>query len=633
MIKFLKYIILSLIQLIERYEYSNLELDENDINKKILSSLNLHDYEILTDTGWSRLSHFHVTQPYTIFRIKTKTGLELDAADNHIIFKEGLIDTFIKDIKIGDKIHVKNGLDEVTGIEILKYKVSMCDVTVADNNHRFYSNDILSHNTICSAIFITWYLIFNIDKNALILSNKFDTTKEIIDKARVIIENLPWFMKPGILKWDITNMKFDNGCRLVGQSTTGKAGISFTIHLLFLDEFAHVQEKIVESFFENVYPTLSSSQISRIIITSTPNGFNKFYEIYDAAVKGENEFKSYKVDWWQVPGRDEAWKLREINNLGGGIKGGEAFNRQYGNQFIASSSLLLDATALKKMDKASKKYVYREFDEFQDARVDVKNYLLWHPSFDVEQIELESNYWVFSVDIAEGNGGDNSVINIFQVVPMTHAEIASVISPGAMYDFFKLKQVGRFVSNEHVIEDFAKVLYILNYRLFYSENVKVIMEYNAYGAVLMKYLESVFPQDNGFDEESIVKFKHRHDAKTLSYGLKIKKDNKPILCQNFKKAVETGKMEITEYLTIYELSKFGKLANGTYGGQTGNDDLAMSSINCSEFLNTVDYADFIEELLDIIENPSHDYMEEKLYRGGEKTDGDLHYDIYELLNQ
>ena len=84
--------------------------------------------------------------------------------------------------------------------------------------------------TICSSIFIAWYLLFNIDKTALILANKGATTKEIIDKAKVILENVPFFLKPGILKYDVMNMKFDNGCRMGGQSTTGKAGIGFTIH-------------------------------------------------------------------------------------------------------------------------------------------------------------------------------------------------------------------------------------------------------------------------------------------------------------------------------------------------------------------------------------------------------------------
>ena len=214
--------------------------------------------------------------------------------------------------------------------------------------------------TICSSIFIAWYLLFNIDKTALILANKGATTKEIIDKAKVILENVPFFLKPGILKYDVMNMKFDNGCRMVGQSTTGKAGIGFTIHLLFLDEFAHIHHTFVDSFYENVYPTLSSSAVSRIIITSTPNGFNKFYEIYHAADGGFNEFAPFRVDWWQVPGRDDAWKEQEINNLGGE----EAFNRQYGNQFMAASSLLLEASSVKRLQKDKQDFIHHDFEYF-----------------------------------------------------------------------------------------------------------------------------------------------------------------------------------------------------------------------------------------------------------------------------
>ena len=190
--------------------------------------------------------------------------------------------------------------------------------------------------TICSSIFIAWYVLFNFDRNALILSNKGATTTEILDKGKVILENLPFFLKPGIIKYDVFNSKFDNGCRIIGQTTTKKAAIGFTIHLLFMDEFAHIPAQYLDSFYENVYPTVSASRKSKVIITSTPWGFNKFYEIYTAAEKGLNEFKPFRVDWWDVPGRDEAWMRQEVQNLGSE----EAFNRQYGNQFIASSSLL-----------------------------------------------------------------------------------------------------------------------------------------------------------------------------------------------------------------------------------------------------------------------------------------------------
>ena len=423
-----------------------------------------------------------------------------------------------------------------------KYAVVMTDEGIQQVKLRDYQKDMLRNfqndrfnivlaarqmgKTVTASIFNAWYVTFNMDKNTLLLANKSDSTKEIIDKAKTVIENLPFFMKPGIIKYDVMNVRCDNGCRLIGQSTTAKSGIGFTIHNLYLDEFAHVHPSIADSFYENVYPTLSSSKVSRITITSTPNGFNKFYQIYAAADRGDNEYLATRIDWWQHPDRDEAWYDRELANLGSI----EAFNKQYGNEFVSSSNLLLDPVDMKKMRKRMKPYVYHDFDEFDYISIDTKGFLEWDPNFDIDTCKDTENFWLFSVDIAEGNGGDSSVINIFKVAPMNSEEIKNVINPGAMYDFFKFEQVARFKSNEHVIEDFAKVLYTLAVDVFNSENVKMIVEYNTYGTVLFQYLRSIFPQRNDFDDEMIVKFRHRHDAKTIKPGIKLKSDNKAIFC-------------------------------------------------------------------------------------------------------
>ena len=523
-----------------------------------------------------------------------------------------------------------------------KYAVVMTDDGIQKVKLRDYQKEMLrnyQHNrfnivlaarqigkTVTSAIFVAWYLIFNIDKNALLLANKADTTKEIIDKTKVVIENVPFFLKPGIHKYDVMNMKLDNGCRLIGQSTTAKSGIGFTIHLLFLDEFAHIPPNIVDPFYENVYPTLSSSKVSRIIITSTPNGFNKFYEIYSGADSGQNEYKAFRVDWWQVPGRDDAWYKRELKNLGSE----EAFNRQYGNEFVSSSSLLLDPQEMKVLRKRMKKFEHVELDDFDNIHIDVSKHLFFDPAFDIETSKDENNYFLFSIDIAEGNGGDYSVINIFKVDPMSKKEIENVVSPGAMYDFFKLRQVGVFRSNEHPIEDFAKILYTLSIDVFNAENTKLIIEYNTYGSILIKYLQTVFPQRNDFDEEMILRFKHRHDSTALKPGIKVKADNKPIFCQNFKKLFSMNRIDIREWFTAKEASVFGKLKNGSYGAQMGNDDTIMTAITSTEFFGTTDYADFVEELLDVIEPNLHDHMETVLYKDVEDA-GDLQFDIYDLL--
>ena len=238
---------------------------------------------------------------------------------------------------------------------------------------------------------------------------------------------------------------------------------------------------------------------------------------------------------------------------------------------------------------------------------------------------------MFSVDIAEGNGGDYSVINMFEIVPMKKKQMKYVQNPGAMYDFFTLKQVGLFRSNEHVIEDFAKVLYTLSVEIFEPENVKLIIEYNTYGSILIKYLTTLFPQRNEFDEEMIVRFRHRHDARVLKPGIRVKSDNKAVMCQNLKKLVEGNRIDFTEHQTVTEASMFGTLSNGSYGAQHGNDDTLMTCVTITEFFLTVDYADFIEEVLDHIDEDLHNYMEKTLYKD-QNIDGDLQYDIYDLLN-
>ena len=523
-----------------------------------------------------------------------------------------------------------------------KYAVVMTDDGVQQVKLRDYQKQMLrdfQHNrfnivlasrqmgkTVTASIFNAWYITFNYDKTTLLLANKSESTKEIIDKAKVVVENLPFFMKPGIIKYDVMNVRSDNGCRLVGQSTTAKSGIGFTIHNLYLDEFAHIHPTIVDSFYENVYPTLSASKISRINITSTPNGFNKFYEIYSEAEKGNNEYVATRIDWWQHPDRDDAWYKRELGNLGSE----DAFNRQYGNEFTSSSSLLLSPGTMKHLRSNAKKFEWYDFEEFDNIHIDTKGYLGFDPDWDVEDAGNSQRYYLFSVDIAEGNGGDYSVINMFEVVPMEDDDIRNFVSPGAMYDFFKLKQVGVFKSNEHPIEDFAKILYTLAVDIFNVENTKLVIEYNTYGSILLKYLSTVFPGRNDFEDEMVLRFKHRHDAKTLKPGIRLKSDNKSVFCQNFKKLIEMNKLKLSDIDTVQEASLFGVLKNNSYGAQMGHDDIIMTAITATEFFGTTDYADYVEELLDIIDPEKHTLMEEVLYKESD-VQGDLQFDIYDLL--
>ena len=483
--------------------------------------------------------------------------------------------------------------------------------------------------TIMSAIYIAHYILFNFDRNVFLIANIQKTSKETMDKVKVILENLPFFLKPGIIKNDVMEMKFDNGCRIVTGATTKRAGISFTIHLLFLDEFAHVADNIQKEFYYNIYPTISSSKISRVIITSTPNGFNLFHDIYTAAEKGENEYTAWRIDWWDVPGRDQQWYKDTVANLGSE----EAFNLQYGNSFITADGRLLSPGHIERLQRVQEEdYVLREFEELIDLELDYEKYTGFRPDYDIDRIRDKNNFFLFSIDIAEGGGGssDYSIINIFEIDTIERNFFREISNPTSFQDFFGLKQIARFRSNELSIEDFSKIAYTLMFDIFYSENVKLVLELNTYGGEFLKTMQTIFPGTNEFDEEIVVKFKHKVDSRVSKMGLKVRADNKPIMAQKFKKYYHVGRFDLTDTLTVEEAVSFGKDKKGRYMGLMGHDDLIMTCINSGEFFTTMDYADFIDEKFELIDDDIRKEINEILDLA--ESDGDtLNYDIYDIV--
>lgn len=310
MFNFLKRIIIfsikKLIELIENHEYKNLSLDEDDIYKKILNSISL-DMRVKTDTGYQGASSIHITQPFKHYKICTK-DYKLDCADTHILFDEDFNGIFVDDLEIGNYIQTEFGIQEIISIDLLNFKSSMFDLSIDHPNHRFYTNGILSHNTISAAIFMLHHILFNNDKNIMIVANKGDTAVEIVDKIKSIYSLLPFYLKPGIKTWNQKSLTFDNGCRIKTSTRTKTPAIGFTIDVLYLDEFAHIPSNIIEPYYTAVYPTVSAITTSKIIITSTPNGMNLFHTLLTDSERPDGDplklnYNAIRVYWYEVPGR------------------------------------------------------------------------------------------------------------------------------------------------------------------------------------------------------------------------------------------------------------------------------------------------------------------------------------------
>lgn len=601
-----KKIILRLINLIEKIEYSNLILDQNDPSKKIINEYDI-DYNVMSDSGPVKAFKYLETQPYDVWFLELENGDRLDCADIHILFDENKKEVFVRDLSPGDFVMTTTGPSKVKYLENTGIPVSMVDLSIDHPDHRYYTNNILSHNSITSSIILVWYLLFNHDKNAMILANVGDTAEELMDKIKSIIKGLPFFLKPGMVVNNVMSMRFDNGCRILAKTTTKTSGIGFTIHFLYMDEFAHINSNFIESFFRSTYPTVSSSKVSRIIITSTPNGMNKFYEIYQGALKGDNSFNPIRVDWWQVPGRDEAWKQKEIGNLGSE----ELFNQEYGNQFLSSSSLLLGSNELRKIRANEVEYVWKEIDSLHYEGINYEN-LLWHPKFNLDEADSSGKKFVLSVDISAGVKGDFTVINIFKLSPLPKAIIESKTDFDDESDFFGLIQIGIFRDNEVKLEELVKITKNLAKNVFGVERVKLAIEMNFKGEL---FYEKIMSDDEFFDE-MILFTRHSESSKSMKPGIKYNEKNKMKYCELLRGLVREGRILVNEKKwTIPELFTFGLNSRGTYSSQTGHDDVAMTLVNLPALFDGYDFNQMSGDLFDELDNSYKELIVKKMENG------------------
>jgi hypothetical protein len=449
--------------------------------------------------------------------------------------------------------------------------------------------------TITTCIFLSWYLCFHFDKNVLVIANKRATSEEILDKTKTILRYLPFYMKPGVKVNNIGRMAFDNGCRIFAEACTETPAIGFTFDVIFADEFAHIPEKIARSFYKSILPTLSSIKDSKMLITSTANGLNLFYEIYDNAVKKKSDFVPLRVDWWQVPGRDEAWKQKWIGDLGSE----EAFNQEFGNQFVASSSFLLDGQSISFAKKCENKYEFREIDSLHDQDINYKD-LVWDYSFDFDyknsddRFRLGKRFFVMSIDLAEGANRDYTILNIFKLVPLSMGAIRRHKLYSGEVDFFGLKQIGVFRSNTVSISDFVKIVNSVVYDVLGEERVKIVLEMNYNG----NYFLELMSQHEDYFSELFVTTKHKSDDKVFKPGIKLNNQLKRIYCEDFRPEFRARRIILTHDLTIAEFTTFGVNEAGTYSNERGHDDLSMSTVNLMAFFKSAVFPDCVSEIWD-----------------------------------
>ena len=466
-----------------------------------------------------------------------------------------------------------------------------------------------SGKSTTTAIYCLWVILFNADKTGLILSKSGPAGVDLIKKIKDMYLYLPYHLKIGTMKWNQTEISFDNNSSISTESFSPTAGLGKTINFLILDEFAWCPPNDVELFYNNIIPTVTTISDANVCIMSTQNGFNLFYKLWKGAIEKTNIYAPFKVDWNQVPQynnetglwekRTVEWKEKMIGVLGSV----EAFYYQYGTQFSASDKCLVSRERIATLRDDAILYEERDYEltEIYGLGLQYPQSLKWDPTFDLN--DLKTSFFLILIDLAEGYGGDFTVFNIFKIVGKD-----------------QFQHVGYWRSNEVDLEHAALEFWLLAGQLFNGENCIWSLEWNTYGALfyrlLMDYNEDDYEVEtkwrfnivnDGIELSNFVQYKksamdeqiigRTGSSSRFIPGIKFTSGNKGTACSLLKTLFEKGQVNTRDIVTLGELENFeDKNGNGTYKASYGHDDLIMTFVQIPMVMQTGKYTSLLEDI-------------------------------------
>jgi hypothetical protein len=116
-------------------------------NKKFVDVIDTEEWEVETDSGWRSIKRIGKTVKYEKWQIKTKSH-DLVCADEHIVFLHDFSEVYVKDLQPGDILITQSGNEPLISVEKTGEFIHMYDLEVDHEDHRYWTNGILSHNTL-----------------------------------------------------------------------------------------------------------------------------------------------------------------------------------------------------------------------------------------------------------------------------------------------------------------------------------------------------------------------------------------------------------------------------------------------------------------------------------------------------
>ena len=387
-----------------------------------------------------------------------------------------------------------------------------------------------SGKSITSCAYLLWYILFNPEVTVAVLANKGAIAREMIARIVTMLESVPFFLQPGVKILNKGNIEFGNDSKIVAAATSSSSIRGMSINMLYLDEFAFVED--AETFYTATYPVITSGKDSKVIITSTANGVgNMFHKIYESAIHDQSEYKPFTINWYDVPGRDEAWKQQTIANTS------EAqFEQEYGNSFLGTGNTLVNSNTLLGLKALEADWTKDEVRVYERPK--------------------EGREYICTVDVSKGRGLDYSTFSIFDVTE----------SP--------FRQVCTYRDNS-----VSPMLYpdLLNKYCRPYNDALIIIENNAEGGMVATQLHYDIEYPNVFVQGM---------TKADDIGVTMSRRIKRIGCSTMKELLEENRLIVVDRHTITELMTFVNKGSSFEADKGYHDDMVMNLVLFSWFITT-----------------------------------------------
>lgn len=501
-----------------------------------------------------------------------------------------------------DPFYFAEGHMSIINVDQGKIKIKLYDYqreiiqSALDNRRTVAECARQSGKTTAITVFVLWYILFNKDKTVAILANKAETAREILSRIQMAYENLPHWLQQGVVEWNKGKFELENGSRVIAGATTSNNFRGYAINMLLIDEAAFIENW--ENFFTSVFPTITSGQTTKIVLVSTVNGLNHFWEITKLARlqntedhKNWNGYNLISVPWTRVPGRDQKWYNETLAGLNFNH---ERFSQEYENRYLGSSGTLIAGWKLETMNP-------------------VLPIVPKSSGVSMWEKPVKGRMYIGVADVSRGKLLDYSTLQMIDVTEMPY------------------KQVLTFRDNMTTPGDFAEIISVIGRQ--YNE-AAILIEINDIGGQTADALYFDYEYENVLFTESAGKMGKRITASYTTgktdRGIRTTKTIKATGCAMLKLLIEQDQLLIGDKETIYELSTFSR-KNDTYKAEEGkHDDLVMPLVLFSWLTQTKFFKDVtdLNTLVQLRDHSDEQIMNELTPFGFIEDGRDEHHEVH-----